>query len=115
MKDETKHVPGLQFEVLAKIDSRKSSFGKLARLIENSGTAWTTSYPGQPWLAFDALESSTVPAQVRALGYDPVCEGDGERILPVGITERYLIEGSTVMQVRHHAGVTAVKRWVLDL
>jgi hypothetical protein len=115
MKDETKHFPGDQFEVQAKIDTRKSSFGKLARLMMNAGTAWPTSYPGQSFMAFDCLPDSTVPARLKALDYDPVYEGDGERILPHGITERYLIEGSTAVQVRHHAGVTSVRKFVFDL
>jgi hypothetical protein len=68
-----------------------------------------------------------VPAQLRSLGYDVIAEGDGERILPAGITEHFvrradgelepLTEHSTkpVAETRRHAGITAVKRWVLDL
>jgi hypothetical protein len=96
------------------VESRKSSFGKLARLIHNGG-GWVTSYPGLSYMTFDALDGSQVPQQLRDLGYDPVDEGPGERILPSGITERYLIEGSSVPVVRHHAGITKVKKWVLDL
>jgi hypothetical protein len=126
-KDETRFFPGEQFETKPKIDARKSSFGKISRLLQNSGTAWPTSYPGQPFLAFDCLPDSTAPAQLRALGYDPVCEGTGERILACGLTERFvrgatgelepLIEGSTkpVAETRHHAGITRVRRFVFDL
>jgi hypothetical protein len=113
MKDETRYNPGDVF-LKATIESKKSSFAKLARLISNGG-AWVTSYPGLSYLSFDALESSTVPAQLRALGYDPIDEGEGERILPAGITERFVTEGSTVMQVRHHAGITRVRKFSFDL
>jgi hypothetical protein len=127
MSDPSKFVPGLQFEPQQKIDSRKSTFGKLARLMQNAGTAWVTSYAGQPFLAFDALPESSVPDQLRSLGYDPVDEGDGERILATGITERFvrgaagelepLVEGSTrpVAEVRHHAGICKVRKFVFDL
>jgi hypothetical protein len=96
------------------VESRKSTFGKLARLIGNGG-AWVTSYPGLPWLTFDALPDSTVPKQLRDLGYDVVDEGAGERILSGAVVEHFLIEGSTAVQVRHHAGITPIKRWVFDL
>jgi hypothetical protein len=127
MKDQTKFTPGEQFEVQAKIDTRKSSFGKLARLMQSAGTAWVTSYPGLSYMTFDALDGSQVPAQLRALGYDVVDEGEGERILPAGITERFarrangelepLTEGSTkpIAEVRHHAGIVRVRKFVFDL
>ena len=114
-------------DMKTKIDTRKSNFAKIARLMQNSGTAWPTSYPGQPFLAFDALPGSGVPDQLRDLGYDVVDEGVGERILPAGITERFvrnadgslapLTEGSTapIAETRHHAGITSVRRFVIDL
>ena len=122
-----KFFPGEQFEAKTKIDSRKSSFGKLARLIQNSGTAWVTSYPGLPWMTFDALDGSDVPARLRVLGYDPINEGEGERILVAGITEHFvrdadgqlspLTEASTkpIAETRLHAGIVKVKRYVFEM
>ena len=58
---------------------------------------------------------------------DPVATGDGERIVPTAITERFCIgaggelqpvtSGSThaVAQVVTHAGIVKVKRWAFSL
>ena len=118
-----------QSDAKSKIDSRKSSFGKLARLIHNGG-GWVTSYPGLSYMTFDALPDSTVPQQLRDLDrkkpYIVVDEGEGERILACGITERFtrgatgelepLVEGSTkpIAETRTHAGITRVKRYTFD-
>jgi hypothetical protein len=114
-------------DIKTQVDGRKSTFGKLARLMQHSGNAWPTSYPGQPFLAFDALPDSTVPDQLRLLGYDVVSEGAGERILTGAIVEHFernskgelapLSEGSTraIAETRRHAGVVKVRKWTFDL
>jgi hypothetical protein len=72
----------------------------------------------------ECLPGSTLPDELRQLGYDVRDLGDGERILAAAIVERFtlsadgefepLVEGSTkpVAQTRRHAGIVKVKRSV---
>jgi hypothetical protein len=62
------------------------------------------------------LPGSDLPDQLLALGYsDRTEDGETERILPAAITETVLIEGSTVPQIRHHAGIAKVTCWRFSL
>jgi hypothetical protein len=107
------------------VDTRKSSFAKLCRLIQHGG-GFVTSYPGLPYVSFDALPDSSVPQKLRDLGYAPIDEGETERIVACGITERLTrtssgalepaTEGSTKpIELRHHVGICKVRRYTFDL
>jgi hypothetical protein len=50
---------------------------------------WTTSIPGDPNIRFEALPGSTLPGDIRSMGYDVRDLGDGERILPAAIIEKF--------------------------
>jgi hypothetical protein len=75
----------------------------------------------------ECLPASTLPAELRAAGYDVIETGDGERILPHQIIERFarradgglelLTAGSTkpVVETRTHAGIVPVGRYRFDI
>jgi hypothetical protein len=74
-----------------------------------------------------SLPGSTLPAELRGLGYDVVEAGEGERIIAAAITEQLavradgqlepLTEGSTrqVALTTTHAGITRVKRYSFSM
>lgn len=70
-----------------------------------------TSIPGRDEITMECLPDSTLPAELRALGYDVEATGGGERILPTGITEMVVTEGSTVARPVTHAGISRVERY----
>jgi hypothetical protein len=92
-----------------------------------SHQGWIVSLPGDVNVRIDCVPGSTLPADLRALGYDVTATGDGERILPHQIVERFtrradgelepLTEGSTkpVAQTRTHAGIVRVERYAFDM
>jgi hypothetical protein len=71
--------------------------------------------------------ASPLPDELRQLGYELREIGEGERILPAAIVERFtensdgtlgvLTEGSTqpVTAIVHQAGITKVKRYAFTL
>jgi hypothetical protein len=85
-----------------------------------SRSSWITSVPGDVEVTIECLPGSSLPVELRAQGYDLVDAGEGERILPTAITERFRIgadgelelsiSGSTrpVAQVGHHASICRV-------
>jgi hypothetical protein len=71
----------------------------------------------------ECLPGSTLPDELRQLGYDVRDLGDGERILAAAITEQFtlnaagefeaLVEGSTkpISLTQTHAGIARVRRY----
>jgi len=65
------------------------------------------------------------PAELRALGYDLNEIGEGERILPTAIIEKFVAgrelvpptPGSTrpIAETRTHAGIVKVKRYAFGM
>jgi hypothetical protein len=108
------------------IDERKSRFEGLNEFVQSRG-GWTTSVPGAAEVTVECLPDSALPDDLRGLGYDVIAAGDGERILPHRIVERFvrradselepLTAGSTkpVAEVRTHAGIVRVKRYGFGL
>jgi hypothetical protein len=86
-----------------------------------------TSVPGDVDVTIECLPRSSLPDELRAQGYDLVATGDGERIVPTTIIERFCIgvdgelepltSDSTrpVMQVVHHAGICRVVLYTFRL
>ena len=127
-KDEARYNPGDVFRdrEKAKIASRKDRFASLnAYVTKRHG--WLTSIPGAREVELQTLPDSRLPADLEALGYRLEEIGESERILPCGITERFVraatgalepaTEGSTkpIAETRHHAGITRVLRFAFDL
>lgn len=75
----------------------------------------------------ETLEGSSLPDDIRALGYRVTEIGEGQRILAHAIVERFttradgafepLTEGSTkpIASTVTHAGICKVKRYAFDL
>ena len=73
------------------------------------------------------LPGSPLTGSLRTLGYEVGYVGDGERILPAAIVERFtrrtdgelelLTVGSTmpVAETRHHAGIVKVRRYAFEM
>jgi hypothetical protein len=106
---------------------RKQLFDGLNKFIMDRG-GWIVSVPGDRQAVFEVLPHSPIPAQLTELGYDvrPADFPEGQRLLATGITEfltrtssgalEPLVEGSTKpVEVRHHAGIVPVKRFVFSL
>jgi hypothetical protein len=93
-------------------------------MVRNSGI---TSIPGTVAVTVECLPGSTLPAELRKAGYDVRDIGDGERILPTAIIERFALradgefeamtEGSTkpVASTVTHAGICKVKRYGFEI
>jgi hypothetical protein len=108
------------------IDEAKAKFAALNEFVNARG-GWVVSVPGDPALRMECLPDSRLPDDLRAVGYDVREIGDGERILPHQIIERFvrrtdgeldpLIAGSTkpIAEVRTHAGIVRVQRYALDI
>jgi hypothetical protein len=81
------------------------------------------SVPGDPEVRMECLPGSTLPDELRQLGYDVRDLGDGERILATAIVERFtlnaagefeaLVEGSSkpIASTVTHADIVKVKRY----
>ncbi|MCK1632660.1 hypothetical protein [Bradyrhizobium sp. 162] len=103
----------------------KDRFDEINQLIsERQG--WVTSVRGAPELRFECLPGSPLPDELREAGYEVSETDEGERILPAGLVERFIVghdgerklvtEGSTrLAQVLTHAGIVKVMRHVFEL
>jgi hypothetical protein len=107
-------------------DAAKEKFAAINTYVTEHG-GWLVSVPGDPAVRMECLPDSRLPGDLRALGYDVREIGDGERILPHRIVERFVrradgelepvTEGSTkpTAEARTHAGITKVKRYSFDI
>ncbi len=88
---------------------------------------WLTSIPGAGEVTMECLPSSTLPDELRRLGYDVrEIEGSG-RILAGAITEQFVrrtdgeLEPVTaestqpIAETRRHAGICRVKRYAFSM
>ena len=108
------------------VSDLKAKFDAMAKLITERG-GWVTSVPGHNWIDFETLPGNTLPGELEAAGYSIESDGQGQRILPHAITERFARradgtlepsdEGSTraVAETRTHAGVHRVQRYTFRL
>jgi hypothetical protein len=108
------------------IDTIKEKFAALNDFV-TARHGWLTSIPGDPEVTMECLPGSSLPDDLRGLGHQVREAGDGERILPAAIVERFtrrtdgelepLTVGSTkpVAETRTHAGIIKVKRYSFDM
>jgi hypothetical protein len=54
--------------------------------------------PGDIVITIECLPGSSLPVELQAQGYDPIATGDGERILPSAIIERFWIGADGEME-----------------
>jgi hypothetical protein len=71
------------------VDKRKERFAALAEFVQGRGGGWLTSVPGAAEVTMECLPGSGLPDDLRALGYDIIGVGDGERILAYQMVERF--------------------------
>jgi hypothetical protein len=91
-----------------------------------SRNGWVTSIPGAIDVTMECQPGSSLPDDLRASGYEVTATGEGERILPTAIVEKFvtgadgtlvaLTEGSTrpVTSTVTHAGIIRVQRFAFD-
>jgi hypothetical protein len=84
-------------------------------------SAWNTE------VRLECLPDSTLPGDLRRAGYDLTETGEGQRILPCAIIEKFVIgadgerkpvaAGSTrpIASTVTHAGICKVKRYAFDM
>jgi hypothetical protein len=104
------------------MEDRKERFAALVRFASQHN-AWITSLPGHRVVTVETLPGSALPDELRALGYRLHEEGEGQRIVPHAITERFArgddgsfvaaTAGSTrpVVHQVTHAGLCRVLRF----
>ena len=109
------------------VNDRKDRFEQLNQLAHACCDAWLVSVAGDPMVTVECLPSSTFVQRLNDLGYELRPDGEGERILPHAITERFgraadgtlvpITEGSTlpVVSRRTHAGIVGVVRYTFEL
>jgi hypothetical protein len=72
------------------VKDRKVRFEGLNEFVR-ARNGWITSIPGAPEATMECLPASTLPDELRKMGYDLTETGDGQRIIPTAITERLAI------------------------
>jgi len=104
----------------ATVKDRLERFAELNRDVTAAG-GWITSLPGAVEIVVECLPGSSLPDTLRAAGHDLREAGEGERILPLALVQRFamradgelelLTEGSTrpVAQTQAHAGIARVE------
>ena len=94
----------------AKREDRQERFEKLNAYVGRRG-GWITSLPGDSNIRIEVLPGNDLPAQLTALGFDVIADGQGERIIPDGLVETISIQGSSRVRTVAHAGICAVDRF----
>lgn len=111
MTSSAKHVPGEQF----KIRDRKELFAALNEMVTEAGDGWLTSVPGAAEVALETLVGSVLPSELAAMGYLLQPLHEGQRMLPMAITQSVRLEGSSSPITITHAGVCRVQRYTFKL
>lgn len=108
------------------VETRLERFKRMNAFIAARG-GWVTSLPGDREIRFETLPKSLIPDDLRAIGHRVFADGDGERILPSAVQQKFvagpdgefvpLTEGSTrsVVHVATHAGIVRVRRYAMVL
>jgi hypothetical protein len=105
------------------VETRLEQFRRVNAFVMARG-GWVTSLPGAAEVRIECLPGSIVPSDLRAIGYDLCDDGEGERILPSAIVQRFtcnaagefepMAGGSTrpVALTQRHAGICKVVRYI---
>jgi hypothetical protein len=107
-------------------DDRKTRFAGLNQFV-TARHGWLTSIPGESEVTMETLEGSSLPDELKRLGYDVRETGEGQRILPHAIVQCFvtcsdgefepLVEGSSkpVASTVTHAGIVRVLRFAFGM
>jgi hypothetical protein len=106
----------LSIEARALIERRKSLFNQILGFVHYRG-GHVTSVPGSSVIRFEAARDSSLPSDLRALGYKVVGAGATMRIDPIGKVEVHAGAHSSFPPVRTltHATIDAVDIWEIPL
>jgi hypothetical protein len=135
MKDETNYKPMYSRDVSEprpspsrlKLEERKRLFAGINAFVRKHGDGWLTSVAGEREVRLEVLPNSSLPDELRKLGYKLELDGEGERISHSAIVEEFvtgldgalepLIEGSNlpVASTVTHAGICKVTRYAFDM
>lgn len=108
------------------LQDRKERFAALNTYVTERG-GWLTSIPGDVEVEMQCRPGSTLPDDLRGLGYVLTVIGETERIIPGTVIEKFvlgddgtmqpLVAGSTrpVAQTLVHAGIARVKRYAFGM
>jgi hypothetical protein len=92
MREKQFRIPQQQPEV----SDRKAQFADLNEFVR-SRHGWLTSVPGAVEVTMETLVNSTLADELRDLGYNITETGEGERILPGAIVEKFVAGPDGVM------------------
>jgi hypothetical protein len=108
------------------VKRRRAQFEALNEIVTEGG-GWLTSTPGNREVVVECLPGSRLPDLLADRGYDLKPEQDGERILPVAVSQKMtrnadgtlgpVTEGSTqaVTTVFTAPGIAKVKRYAFEI
>lgn len=68
----------------SKVADRKALFAGLNEFVR-ARSGWLTSMPGAREVTMECLYGSTLPDELRGLGYKVEADGEGQRVVPDGI------------------------------
>lgn len=104
------------------VKDRKAKFAEVLAFVNQRG-GWVTSIPGDFEVTVECTKTSTLPDELAAAGWRLTDAGEGERLIPGHIEERFTLgtdgtlvpmtEGSTraVALVQRHTGIVPVRRY----
>jgi hypothetical protein len=72
------------------VKDRKLLFAGLLDFVR-ARRGWLTSVPGAREVTLECLPGSTLPDELRGLGYTVEADGEGQRILTNAITQQFAI------------------------
>jgi hypothetical protein len=109
-----------------KVDDRKQRFAKLNAFV-TAGGGWIISILGAIGVLVEVLPGSSLPDELRQLGYQLEPDSEGQRILPAAIVENFarradgalapITAGATraIAETRTHAGLVKVERFAFRI
>jgi hypothetical protein len=103
---------GLQMKRRPTLEDRKAKFAAINEFVISAG-GWLVSIPGEREVRLECLETSDLPQKLRDAGYELREDGEGQRIVPHAITERFT-RGESTRPVVHrvtHAGLCKVLKF----
>lgn len=104
------------------LKDRKERFRQVNDFVTAKG-GWITSIPGDFEVMVECTQTSTLPDELTAAGWKLRDEGEGERLIPGTIVERFVLgaggelvpmtEGSTkpVALEQRHTGIVKTRRY----
>jgi len=68
---------------------RKARFAEVNDFVRSRQDGWLTSIPGKRVVTMDVLPGSTIPSELRKMGYALEADGEGQRLIPHAISRAF--------------------------